>query len=629
MTRPLALLTALALLAGCAAPPIVPAATETPLPAPPTATATAAPASISGVVWHDVCANQAAPTPLPGCNTDFEGDSVHDPSESGIAGLTVSLGLGPCPSIGLVNTSVTDAEGRFIFDGLSAGAYCVLIDPHDTRNADLLLPGQWTLPRHVQVAAATVTVNAGEARPGVDFGWDFELQPAVAPPTVTPAPLPTQAACADRAEFVTDLSIPDNTPLAPGAVFVKTWQIRNTGECDWRPDYALVFVSGAKMNGPDAAPLPGLIPPGATVNVSVTLTAPAADGVYRGEWQLRSPGGKIFGGGSKGTEKFWVQIVVGSAATPTSAPQPGAFELGGQVSDFRAPDQMRYAGMAWVKRQVRWSPGKTASADAVTDAHAKGFKILLSVIGTSPDVILGNFDGYAAFVGDLARLGADGIEVWNEMNLDREWPAGQINPASYTDLLRRSYQQIKAQNPGTLVISGAPSPTGAEGAFGLDHVWNDDRYLAGMASAGAASYADCIGVHYNEGVVGPTQSSGDPRNPSDYYSRYYPAMVKLYSDTFLGARKLCFTELGYLTPEGYGPLPASFAWGGNTTVAQQAQWLGEAAALARDGGKVRLLMVFNVDFTVYGDDPQAGFAILRPGGGCPACDALHAVTGGR
>ena len=33
-----------------------------------------------------------------------------------------------------------------------------------------------------------------------------------------------------------------------------------------------------------------------------------------------------------------------------------------------------------------------------------------------------------------------------------------------------------------------------------------------MASAGAGQYADCIGVHYNEGIVSPRQSSGDPRD---------------------------------------------------------------------------------------------------------------------
>jgi hypothetical protein len=41
------------------------------------------------------------------------------------------------------------------------------------------------------------------------------------------------------------------------------------------------------------------------------------------------------------------------------------------------------------------------------------------------------------------------------------------------------------------------------------------------------------------------------------------------------------------------------------------------------------MVVFNVDFTVWGDDPQAGYAIFRPGGSCPACENLRAVTGGR
>ncbi|MGH2523854.1 MAG: hypothetical protein ACRDH2_15220, partial [Anaerolineales bacterium] len=282
----------------------------------------------------------------------------------------------------------------------------------------------------------------------------------------------------------------------------------------------------------------------------------------------------------------------------------------------------------WVKRQLRWSPGMTASASQITDAHNKGFKILLSVIGNPGDISGGaNFDAYAAFVGELARLGADGIEVWNEMNIDREWPRGQINPVTYTDLLRRSYQQIKSKNQSTLVISGAPAPTGAEVAFGLDRVWNDDRYINGLAAAGAANYMDCIGVHYNEGIISPTRSTGDPRD--NYYTRYYGAMVSTYFNAFGGAKKLCFTELGYLSPEGYGPLPPTFGWAGDTSAAEQAQWLGEAANLAKFSGIVRLLIVFNVDFTDYGDDPQGGYAIIRPNGACPACDSLRVVTGGR
>jgi hypothetical protein len=232
-------------------------------------------------------------------------------------------------------------------------------------------------------------------------------------------------------------------------------------------------------------------------------------------------------------------------------------------------------------------------------------------------------DGYAAYVASLARSGADAIEVWNEMNIDREWPTGQINPANYIPLLTKSYNAIKAANANTIVISGAPAPTGAEGAFGLDRVWNDDRYYNGMAAAGVGRVADCIGVHYNEGIVSPLQASGDPRG-DNYPTRYFSTMLARALNPFPG-KMACFTELGYLSPEGYGPLPSGFAWAQNVTVANQALWLGQAARRAAASGRVRLLIVFNVDFTAYGADPQAGFAIIRPGGGCPACGQLSAA----
>ena len=391
-----------------------------------------------------------------------------------------------------------------------------------------------------------------------------------------------------------------------------------------------------KVNGGDM----GAIPSGArqiySMAIGVQNLEVSVVGGSAGRWT--GPVGQpvtIFGGGnSYYTARFSLR-----PSAPPSAPVPvvpagggggagGGFELGGQVAGFDRPDLMAYSGMTWVKRQVRWSPGASADAGLINDAHAKGFKILLSVLGSPGDIAGGaNYADYARFTGDLARMGADAIEVWNEMNIDREWPAGEIDPARYTDLLRQAYNQIKANNPGTMVISGALAPTGAEGAFGRDRVWNDDAYISGMAAAGAARYLDCVGVHYNEGIISPLQTSGDPRD--DYYSRYFSSMVKLYFGSFNGGRRLCFTELGYLTPEGYGPLPGNFGWAGNTTVAQQAEWLSQAVGLARGGAAVRMIIVFNVDLTGYGDDPQGGYAMIRPGGGCPACDALHNLTGGR
>ncbi len=307
----------------------------------------------------------------------------------------------------------------------------------------------------------------------------------------------------------------------------------------------------------------------------------------------------------------------------STAPISG-FGYGGHVAglDPTAVNYMRQAGMTWAKIQVRYAQGNDPSpvAGFINDAHAKGFRVLLGVVG-APDQVNnpGYFEAYAAYVGGLAALGADAIEIWNEPNLSREWPAGQIDPARYTQLLAMSYNAIKANNPNTWVISAAPAPTGAEAAF-PGNVMNDDRYLAGMVAAGALNYMDCVGAHYNEGIVSPLQNSGDPRNP--YYTRYYNGMVDTYWNIVNGRRPLCFTELGYLTPEGYPGLPPAFLWASETSVAEQAQWLGQVIRLARNRGRVRMVIVWNVNIFQYNDDPMGGFAIIRPDGSCPACATM-------
>ncbi len=301
----------------------------------------------------------------------------------------------------------------------------------------------------------------------------------------------------------------------------------------------------------------------------------------------------------------------------------GGFEVGGQVQDLNGNTVafMRRAKMKWVKRQA--FAGDGGAVGLIQQAKANGFKILLSVVGDKNAVVEDGYqNAYASYVGQLAANGADAIEVWNEMNIDREWKTGSISPAIYVSLLAKSYNAIKGANGSTLVITGAPAPTGAEGAFGTARVWNDDRYVAGMAAAGAARYADCIGVHYNEGIVGPDQASGDPRG--FYPTRYFSTMLNRALGPFPG-KKACFTELGFLTPEGYPPLPGGFAWAGGTSLAEQAAWLARAAVLSSSSGRVRLMIIFNVDFTLYGEDPQAGYAIMRPGGACPACDTLAQV----
>ncbi len=135
--------------------------------------------------------------------------------------------------------------------------------------------------------------------------------------TVTSAPTATSgpAGCTDRAGFVADVSVPDNTLLAPGAAFTKTWRLRNDGSCTWSGSYALVFAGGNGMSGSASVPLGRTVAPGATVDLSVSLVAPTSAGTHRGNWQLRNAAGAAFGLGASASQPFWVQIVVG--ATPT------------------------------------------------------------------------------------------------------------------------------------------------------------------------------------------------------------------------------------------------------------------------------------------------------------------------
>lgn len=316
----------------------------------------------------------------------------------------------------------------------------------------------------------------------------------------------------------------------------------------------------------------------------------------------------------------------GTTTTSLPAPLPGGtgmsgFGYGAHIANFNNGDVMAATGMTWVKKQVRYNRGASPDSVAgiINTAHAQGFRVVLGVVGAAGDVAGGEayFNDYANFVGGVAGLGADAIEVWNEPNLDREWQTGLIDGGLYTQLLALSYNAIKANNPNTMVIAAAMAPTGAEGAFGLDRVWNDDRFLRSMAAAGAANYMDCLGVHYNEGIVSPLQLSGDPRNP--YYTRYMRGMITTYRSIF-PTRPLCFTELGYLSGEGYPPLPGAFGWAVNTSVEEQALWLAQSIDVARSSGVVRMVIFWNLNFTgVWGADPMGGYAMIRPDGTCPAC----------
>lgn len=319
-------------------------------------------------------------------------------------------------------------------------------------------------------------------------------------------------------------------------------------------------------------------------------------------------------------------------APVASADIGGGFELGAHV-DGLGPDAVanaKSAGMTWIKKQLPVAAGLQTGYNMINDAKNNGFRILLGVVAPRDDLvdIAAYAPGYATFVRALAEAGADAIEIHNEPNIDREWPTGQVSGSNYVQLLAPAYNAIKEVSPNTIVISGAPAPTGFFGAAGCaESGCNDDVFMQQMAAAGAANFMDCVGLHYNEGVMPPSASSGDPRGEFPTY--YFGSMTARGQAPFPG-KPVCYTELGYLSGEGMGqPIPAGFNWSPNdpVTVAEQAAWLAEAASIASTRN-VRIMIVWNLNFTRWDSDPMGGFAMMRPDGTCPACGTLGAVMGG-
>jgi hypothetical protein len=327
-------------------------------------------------------------------------------------------------------------------------------------------------------------------------------------------------------------------------------------------------------------------------------------------------------------------------AGPEIVPSPDVVNLlplnvGGQMDtlDAEVAQTISEAGLTWMKFQIRYINGDASLLDVARDrinfAHENGFKVLLSIPGDKFELRAIGLEVYAplyaGFVAQVAELGTDAIQVWNEQNIDREWPEEMIDGESYVYLLRQAYDTIKSVAPEVMVVTGAPAPTGFFGGCGAGGC-DDNVYYDQMATAGAANYTDCIGVHYNEGILPPQALGGDPRG--EYPTRYLQLMIQraIFPFSIRGQeRPICFTELGYLTGDGFGQLPAPFAWAAGNTIEDQANWLRDAIVVAaeQEDAEVELLIIFNVNYDRFvDDDPQGGFAIIRPDGTCPACETI-------
>ncbi len=218
------------------------------------------------------------------------------------------------------DTNVTIWKFREQYDGLYYQVDVDLSSIADIKDAKLVLSVYaagpaigdrplWVAPRIVRNVNAPITTPTPV--------------PPTATPTATPTTTPAPIVCTDRAQFITDVTVPDGTTFPPNQTFVKTWRLKNVGTCTWTTSYQLAFVSGNAMGGTDT-PLAQSVAPGSTVDASVNLTAPSTVGSYRGYWELRNASGILFGIGAAYDRSFWVDINVAGTPVATATPTTGA-----------------------------------------------------------------------------------------------------------------------------------------------------------------------------------------------------------------------------------------------------------------------------------------------------------------
>jgi hypothetical protein len=216
------------------------------------------------------------------------------------------------------------------------------------------------------------------------------------------------------------------------------------------------------------------------------------------------------------------------------------------------------------------------------------------------------------------------IEVWNEQNLRREWEGFPLEPASYMNLLKPSYNAIKGACPAMLVISGATTPAGYS-----DVAFDDVDYLRGMYQHGLREYSDGIGIHPS-GFANPPSvrfedwASGNYDAPShvNHRSFYFLSTLEqsrqVMEENGDSAKKLWPTEFGW------GSLPSPFPgyeYQSRIGEGTQAQWIVQSFVTMRDSGYVAVPMLWNLNYPR--DTEMGAFAVA----GRPAFEALRQMVG--
>ncbi len=209
------------------------------------------------------------------------------------------------------------------------------------------------------------------------------------------------------------------------------------------------------------------------------------------------------------------------------------------------------------------------------------------------------------------------LEIWNEPNLDFQWTGQPLDPARYTEMVKRAYLGAKAGDPTIPIVAGSLAPTGGDGVHSL----NDVTFLEAMYASGLAGHFDAISIH-NYGFGGAPEDKNHGWNILNFRRAedIYAVMVA-HGD---GDKHVWGTEFGWLldaSAEGHPECLSywdsiGFLWQ-KVSATQQADYLERAFAYADANWPwMGVMIVSNLDFSTtgwYGTcDPLNWFSVLKP-----------------
>jgi len=130
-------------------------------------------------------------------------------------------------------------------------------------------------------------------------------------------------------KFVSDVNLPDRTPVEKSSVLLKKWLIINDGSASWPAATKLIFVRGDReLSDAEEFAVP-FAAPGEQVEVTAVLRTPAAPGRYQAFYRLADENRRPFG------VKLWADLFVvadapkpaTNAAASSSAPKPAPLSV--------------------------------------------------------------------------------------------------------------------------------------------------------------------------------------------------------------------------------------------------------------------------------------------------------------